>query len=236
MVDGIRIMRVGSLLGLMAWTLALVEDLYFTFFFDPLTTPNWVEDLIGPLTRLIGTVVLVLIVIYLFNFYEGASHLTRFDSRMNIGRMGVLLMISGVLVSFLGSWIVIMVMNAAEGSGQEGVPPALALSMNGVVIVGSGLMIVGSLLFAIMMVRLSKNGLGWGYGVGGFLYLAMEVLRALTTFGLLRGILTVDTTSILERALGLASMLLIYWTSTGFLKGFHPEEKVPVEEAEPVIQ
>ncbi len=229
-------MRVGSLLGLVAWALALAEALYFALFFDPLTMPTWVEDLIGPLTGLIGTTALVLIVIYLFNFYEGASCLKRFDPRLSLGRIGVLLIIGGVLVSFVGSWIVAMAMNAAEASGQEGVPPALALSMNGVVIMGSGLMIVGSLLFAVMMVRLSKNGLGWGYGVGGLLYLAMEVLRALTTFGLLRGILAVDITSVLERALGLTSMLLIYWSSTGFLRWFHPERKASIELAEPSIR
>ena len=178
----------------------------------------------------------MLIIISLFNFYEGASHLRRFDPRLDVGRIGALLAVSGILVSFLGSSIVILAMQAAEAGGQEGVPPALALSMKGVVIVGSGLMFMGSLLLAVMMVRLSGERLGWGYGIGGILYLAMETLRTLATLGFLKGILPIDVASILEDALGFTSMLLIYWSSRGFLRGHHSERRVPTGVIEPTVQ
>ncbi|GEM_PF-6062495 len=128
LVEGIRAVKVGGLLGSIAWALALANNVLLTFILTTfirtsLNMPAWLEDLIGPLTGLIGATMLVLIVIALFNFYEGASHLRRFDPRLDVGRIGVLLIISGVLLSFLGSWIVITAMSSAEGSGQEGVPP-----------------------------------------------------------------------------------------------------------------
>ncbi len=240
-MDGIRAVRIGSLLGLVAWALVLVDHLFLTFFLLPSfytspAVPTWLKSIIDSLTRLMGATVLVLIIISLFNFYEGASHLRRFDPRLDVGRMGALLAVSGILVSFLGSSIVILAMQAAEVGGREGVPPALALSMKGVVIVGSGLMFTGSLLLAVMMVRLTEEGLGWGYGIGGILYLAMETLRTLATLGFLKGILPIDVATILEDALGFTSMLLIYWSSRGFLRGHHSEGRVPTGVIEPTVQ
>ncbi len=241
LVDGIRAVRAGSLLGLVAWALVLADHLFLTFsllpsFYTSPAVPPWLERIVDPLTRLMGATALVLIIISLFNFYGGASHLRRFDPRLDVGRMGALLAVGGILVSFLGSSIVIMAMQAAGAGGQEGVPPALALSMNGVVIVGSGLLIVGSLLLAVMMVRLTGEGLGWGYGIGGVLYLAMETLRTLATLGFLKGILPIDVATILEDALGFTSMLLIYWSSRGFLRGYHSEGRVPTGVIEPTVR
>ncbi len=238
LVEGMRAVRVGALLGSIAWASELADGILLTFILmsfvhTSLTMPTWLEDLVGPLTGLIGATILVLIIIALLNFYKGASHLRRFDSRLDVGRIGVLLIVGGVLVSLLGSWIAIMAINAADGSGQESVPPALTLSMKGVTIAGS-VMIVGSLLFAAMILRLSKEGLGWGFGIGGLLYLAKEVLRTLTTLGL-RVILSTDVISFLGGTLGFTSMLLIYRSSGNFLKGLH-SEGAPVEMVKPVMR
>ncbi|MDK2373299.1 MAG: hypothetical protein QI197_07990 [Candidatus Korarchaeota archaeon] len=223
-----RAVRVGALLGSIAWASELADGILLTFILMSFvhtspTTPTWLEDLVGPLTGLIGATILVLIIIALLNFYKGASHFRRFDPSLDVGRIGVLLIIGGVLVSLLGSWIAIMATSAADGSGQESVPPALTLSMKGVAIAGSGLMIVGSLLFAIMMLRLSREGLGRGFGIGGLLYLAREVLRTLTTLGLMV-ILSADVISFLGGILGFTSMLLIYRTAGISLRGFIPRE------------
>jgi len=93
---------------------------------------------------------------------------------------------------------------------------------------------LGSLLFAVMMVRLSREGLGKGYGIGGLLYLAREVLRTLTILGLMV-ILSADVISFLECILGLILMLLIYWSSEDFLKELH-SEGAPVEVVKPVMR
>ncbi len=163
---------------------------------------------LGVLVVLVGIAILVVSIVAFYKFYKATGHLKEFDPRFSIGRTGILLVIAGLVVLLLGTFIVGLAIGLTAPGNEPGSIVGVLLSMVGIIILGVALAVIGEILFAVMIMRLSEvEGLDQGFKIAGALYIASVILSFIPYVG------------IVGYALGLVSMFLIYTYSKNSLEG-----------------
>ncbi|MDK2384794.1 MAG: DUF973 family protein [Candidatus Korarchaeota archaeon] len=211
LVDGLSNLKTGALFSLIAYALSFVVMLIAMSMMPGLMTPGMagprvfpvrsMTALLGVLTLIVvaGIAVLVLAILAFYKFYKAAGHLKEYDpSKLGIGRTGILISLAGLGVIIIG---VLILIASLAGAGASVGPQALGgvlraiFALVGLIIIAAVLVIIGSILFGIMIMRLAEvEGLDPGFKLAGILYIAGVILGLIPNLGVVGTILGVVAT------------------------------------------
>ncbi len=156
------------------------------------------------LIAVMGIVIIILAVLAFYKFYKATGHLKEYDApRLGIGRTGILISLAGLVVITV---VMLILIPSMAISGRLGGLSTM-FAFLGLMIIAAVLIIVGSILFGVMVMRLGEvDGLDPGFRWAGILYIAGVIL------GLIPNLAMVGT------ILGLVSAILIYTYSKNSLE------------------
>ncbi len=222
LVRGLSDLKTGALFSLIAYALSFLVLLIVLAMvphimipgMGPRTIPTTgLAALLGMLSLIVvmGIVILVLAVLAFYKFYKATGYLKEYDApRLGIGRTGILISLAGLGVIFIGLLVLVASMASIGAStGYQALGGLLGplFAMMGLVIIAAVLIIIGSILFGIMVMRLGEvDGLDPGFKWAGILYIAGVILELIPNLGIVGTIL------------GLVSTILIYTYSKNSLE------------------
>lgn len=201
LVNGLRDLRVGAMLNLISVILVLASVIFLFATIGGFPNLKDPSAFIG-LMAIAGTYVTILIVAAIIGlvgfvfYFKATGHLKRYDPDYGIGRIGMVLQIVGLILMLASFGLIFLAVSLARALPQAAL--GATLSMLGLIIVGAIVIIVGSILFSVMLIRLGK--VDSGFKIAGILYLIGIILNFIVS-----GIGTI---------LGIVSTILIY-TSSG---------------------
>ncbi len=145
----------------------------------------------------LGSVVILLLIstalgIVSFIFYFNATgHLKRYKADLGIGRTGMILLLAGIILLFIGMFIIIGV-----ASYQ---PFTALLTLPILMIVSAILLIIGAVFFGIMLMRLGEtHEVSSGFKTAGILYIIGLILSFF--LGVVGGIVGVISTVLIYKS------------------------------------
>lgn len=215
-MGGLSDLRMGALLGLIAYVTLILVFLVFlvSFLFPMITQPveplSAITSILSSLLLLgVGLLIgLILAITSFYKFFKATGHLKRFDApRLGIGRVGVLLQLAALAIMVISTMEVIVMTPYGTVPKYEYSAPLIAFAV--LFVAASIVSLMGSLLFGIMLMRLADvEGLSGGFKVAGVLYIATAIMGGL---GFILGAVVIGAAIFI---LGMLAMVVIY-TSAG---------------------
>ena len=158
-----------------------------------------------------GIVILALAGLAFYKFYKATGYLKEYDApRLGIGRTGILISLAGLGVAVIGLLVLVASVASIEASTRYqtfGSLLGLLFAIMGLLIIAAVLILIGSILFGIMVMRLGEvEGLDPGFKWAGILYIAGIILGLIPKLGIVGTILE------------LVSAILIYTYSKNSLE------------------
>jgi len=214
LLSGLKNLKLGALMELIAVLLVIIS-LVVLFFSIPSPTPMSPYPPTGMMNlalllpaMLLVLVALVLVLVSYIIIFKATGDLKRYSpSRLGIGRTGMILQLLGLILIFL--CVIAMVPTFAAIGPNIGINEVFTVlgAIAILVVIAVVLLIVGSILFGVMVMRLSEvEGLDPGFKTAGILYIASVILSIIPVISVIGGILA------------LVSMILIYIYSNSSIK------------------
>jgi hypothetical protein len=187
LVDGLRKLRTGALLQLIAVIISVFALIYMFIVmglgFMTLNPTMMASAFIGALASLIliGTLIGILLLVGFIYWFMSAGRLKEYDQRLGIGRTGVLLVVIGIILLIFGGAIAATsLLTLSKHMISEGIPYYGLAALGGfIAILGIGgiLIFIGWILFSIMLMRLGDlEDVSGSIHTAGILYLIGVIL------------------------------------------------------------
>ncbi len=222
LIRGLSDLKTGALFSLIVYALSFLVTLIVLAMMPHMTllgmSPRMVPTtslaaFLGALSLIVvmGIIILVLAILAFYKFYKATGHLKEYDApRLGIGRTGILISLAGLGVIVIGFLILIASLaSMGTSTGYQALGGFLGslLAFIGLIIIAAVLIIIGSILFGVMVMRLAEvDGLDPGFKWAGILYIAGVILGLIPNLGIVGTIL------------GLVSTILIYTYSKNSLE------------------
>ena len=184
LIEGLKKLKTGAKVNLISIVLVLISLVIIFGSIGSIGMVNpenpqaflVVMSTIGSFMALI-VIAVILGIIGFVMYFMATGNLRRYDSKLSIGRWGMLLQVIGLILMFVP--VVVMAFIAlATGSRADGTFLVGALlSLFGLLFVGAILIIVGAVLFGIMLMRLGEDpNVESGFKTAGIIYLIGIIL------------------------------------------------------------
>ncbi len=205
LVEGLKKLKTGAMVNLISVVLILISVVLIFSSVDMANPENLQAFLIavsamGSFIALMVVAVILGIVGFVM-YFIATGHLKRYDSKLGIGRWGMLLQVIGLILIF----IPLLLLIAIASSRPDATVGGAIFASFGLLFVGGLLIIVGAILFGIMLMRLGEDpNVESGFKTAGVIYLIRIILSFIARA--------------IEEILGIVTTILIYVNAKNSLK------------------
>ena len=199
LISGLRKLKTGALLQIISVILCIIAVIYlfmimgfFILSMSPrIMTGALLSSLLG--VGILGVIIAILLLVGFIYWFTATGDLENYNSRLGIGKTGVILIIIGIILVIIGGFSLIASRATYPGMEMHSYPGMGFMALGGFMFflgIGGLLILIGWILFSIMLIRLGDlEEVSDSIHTAGILYLIGIILSLIPYLNIVGSIL-----------------------------------------------